>query len=315
MTEQNFFDRWWKPYLEYVSSVSFGEIQPEEEIKELKIERGDDVINIGINWGASINFIFKVFPEVGRVYGADSSKMMLSLSNAVFSEDNSQLSAFLSQLKPHARTYLKNLHREARDDKRKPILVYSSAEELYKQGIAVDKIAATMGFHWLSDPKEDGFISMNRSLKDNGVLTFSTASAFYQVNDPACNFLLNPYYSEFLKMFEKEFLKEFTKSEQVVISEKTHKYSLDEILGVVERSGFVMEQAKELKMELGDADIRKACLGAIRFRYGIDIDDDVKVSRIALEALAYVDRKFRYGDSPARFEICPIFKIRKTRDV
>src|SRR3989344_1821280 len=104
MAKNNFFDKFWKPYLEYTADLGFGDEQTRQEILDLKIESGDYVANIGINWGTSIKFIFDVCPE--------------------------------------------------------------------EKKLIFDKIAATMGMHWLEETKSEAFLSMNRSLKLDGLITF-----------------------------------------------------------------------------------------------------------------------------------------------
>src|SRR3989344_5870578 len=165
MAKNNFFDKFWKPYLEYTADLGFGDEQIRQEILDLNIEKGDYVANIGINWGTSIKFIFDVCPEVKEVVGIDSSNTMFNLSKAVFSNTEEGLKNWYEGLSRQAINYLKNLHKNVKQNNNRVSFILYSAEELYKSRLMFDKIAATMGMHWLESPKSKAFLSMNKSLK------------------------------------------------------------------------------------------------------------------------------------------------------
>ena len=86
MNKGNFFDRFWIPYIKYEVLTGFSGKQVEQEILDLEINESEVVANIGINWGRSLQIIFEKYPTVKKVYGIDSSKIMLRLTEIVFSE-------------------------------------------------------------------------------------------------------------------------------------------------------------------------------------------------------------------------------------
>jgi SAM-dependent methyltransferase len=299
----NFFDKFWQPYLEYEAELRFGIQQVKQEVLDLDIENDDLVANIGINWGHSLGFIFKYNALVKGVVGIDNCETMLALSEAVFSEEDKKLNPWLEGLSPRAQNHLKRLHKEAKKHSDKVKFVNSSAENFH-QDVLIDKIAATMGYHWLTNPVE-AFSSMNKSLKERGVVTFSSASGLYKTNLDEKSFTKNPYYQTFFEIFSGLYGEEKP-------NVPADKFTRDEVLAVVEAAGFKLDRYREHCMEINEDAIDTNCLAGIKFKYDVEGTD---VLETAQEALRLTKEKKRYAQNPQQFEICPIFRIKKVKDL
>ncbi len=303
----NFFDKFWKPYLEYEVFFESSESQIKEEIKDLDLKKGEVVGNIGINWGQSIEHMFEACPEIEHVYGIDSSDIMFRLSMDVFSQEN-YLKNWCGGLSQAAISFLDGLHREARKYHSKTSFIFSSAEELHKKGLRLDKIAATTGFHWLENPQTIAFRSMNKSLNIGGLVTFSSASALFEVENPQESFILNPYYTKFFEILEKLTKGKFQKDKE------RKKYNFSHVKKTIEDSGFNFERYRESRMEITKEMIGEVCKGGIKFFSDYDARNETIKEHVE-EALKRVRDSLDYDESNARYEICPIFTIRKIKDI
>ncbi len=92
------------------------------------------------------------------------------------------------------------------------------------------------------------------------------------------------------------------------------KFTLDEIVSTVQEAGFVPENYREHTMSVPDAIIEKVCLAGIKFRYDCN-EEDQAIKYVSTEALQRAKRKFSYTNHPQQLEICPIFTVRKIRDI
>lgn len=313
MNKGNFFDRFWIPYIGYEVLTGFNGKQVEQEILDLEINESEVVANIGINWGRSLQIIFEKYPTVKKVYGIDSSKIMLRLTEIVFSEKNLNEENLTRNLSRQTLSFLESLQKEAKKNAQKVTLIYSSAEEIYKKKIKIDKIAATMGFQWLEEPQTKGFVSMNRCLPLDGRVTFSTASANFETSNPEESFINNPYYLLFFKIFDEKFNRTFPMRNKL---EKTGNkiYNINEIIRVVKLSGFQLEGYKEYKFEIEERLIDKVCIAGIKFSYDCNTDNP-RIKKIIEEVLKEIKSKHDYSIHTSRYEICPIFRIKKIKEV
>jgi|SRR3989344_1506550 len=308
MAKNNFFDKFWKPYLEYTADLGFGDEQTRQEILDLKIESGDYVANIGINWGTSIKFIFDVCPEVKKVIGIDSSNTMFSLSKAVFSNTEEELENWYEGLSEKSIDYLRNLHRSVKQNSNKVYLILCSAKKLHEKKLIFDKIAATMGMHWLEETKSEAFLSMNRSLKLDGLITFSTSSAYYKVQESEKCFYLNPLYQEFFKRLNQIYNKNSDKPE-----EKIRKITLDQVVDTIDQTGFKLESHREFRIEILPDQIDRVILAGIKFRHPMEKNQDA-IKQTGIEILQNLRKEIDYKSHNQKFEICPIFRIRKIKN-
>lgn len=308
----NFFDQCWKQYLEYEAALGFGLRQQQEEIRELAIKSGDAVANIGINWGHSLNLIFQSCPSVQKVVGVDSSKEMLALSQLIFSQDETKVLELARKLSPVGGKYILKLHQQIQPYRERTSFLFLAAEELYTSKMIFDKIAATMGYHWLQEPREEAFASFNRSLRLDGQLTFSTASAYFETNLYLYSFTANPFYQKFLEEFE------FQRSSAGILPREAkphfHKFTLDEITSTIEKSGFILENYREHCSPVPEPIIDKVCLAVLGLKYNLS-GREKEVESLFSEAFQCARREFRYGDYHQQLEICPIFKVRKVKEV
>jgi len=312
MSQENFFDKFWIPYLEYEALTGFSRRQMEQEVLDLGIKDGEMVANIGINWGESLQVILDRHPNISTLFGVDSSRVMIELSKSVFSKDGLKLKGPSEGLSSQASLFLKSLHDRAKENSNRVNFVYASAEEFYTQGIKVDKIAATMGFHWLTDPNK-AFHSMNNSLNLEGKITFSTASARFEINNPEESFTQNPYYLGFFEGFN-ELVKRKIEGAQIPKKIVSKKSSIRDINETLTKNGFRLEDHREYKFEVPALIIDEVCKAGIKFSYKLDAKDPA-VREIVRESLEKTKASFNYGDAPARYEICPIFTVRKMREV
>ncbi len=308
----NFFDQCWKQYLEYEAALGFGLRQQQEEIRELAIKSGDAVANIGINWGHSLNLIFQSCPSVQKVVGVDSSKEMLAISQLIFSQDETKIKELARKLSPVGGKYILKLHQQIQPYRERTSFLFLAAEELDTSKMIFDKIAATMGYHWLQEPQEEAFTSFNRSLRLDGQLTFSTASAYFETNLHLYSFTANPFYQKFLEEFElRREQKGIPPRENFL---RNHTFSREEIMSTIERSGFILDNYREHCSPVPEQIIDKVCLAVLWLRYDIS-GREKEAGGLFSESFQRARREYRYEDHRQQLEICPIFKIRKVKEV
>ncbi len=312
MTPENFFDKFWIPYLEYEAALGYSGLQLRAEIDDLEIQPKDKVINVGINWGDSLIYLAKQFPKTKRIVGVDSSKTMIDLSMNVLSNDE-LLPTLREKISDRAMKFLENLHSTAQRYEHKVELYYCKGEDLDSLGIKADKIAATMGLHWLTNP-ERAFAAFNRSLEKNGVVTFSTASSRFNVVQNDLLFHQNPYYQHFLDTFTELYNGAYRWGQETTKAKDLEKRSYGEVLSLVEENGFRLEQYREYPIKVSEREIDEVCIAGIKFRYDFD-GRDKAIAMITKEALTTAKRKFNYSSSIKQYELSPIFKIRKVREV
>lgn len=305
---RNFFDRFWKPYLEYEATLGYGIQQQKEEIKYLDIKPGDTTINVGINWGHSINLIFQSCPEVKKVIAVDSSKMMLELSKRIFSSDPAAIQNLTGNLTPEGSDYVARISQQALQYRDRVSFLLLSAEELHTAGIVADNIAATMGYHWLPSPQSNSFISFNRSLKTNGKVTFSTASGLFETKLDKYSFTLSPYYRAFFE--EIETLGVAAGIKALPALDYNDKFTLEEITDTIKKAGFVLENYREHTLSVPEKSIDKVCLAGIKFRYAFDGQEET-IKTVSSEAFQRAKRRYTYSDYGQQLEISPIFLIQK----
>ena len=313
MDKINFFAKFLKPYMEYEALTGFSENQLEQEIIDLEIKEGDTIANIGVNWGHSLQIIIEKYPAIKHIYGVDSSIMMLELTRIVFSEDGKFERKFINGLSQKAISFLKELHEKAKYNSQRITLIHSSAEELHNQNLTVDKIAATMGFHWLEEPQTKAFLSMNKCLPLDGRITFSTASARFDINNPEESFINNPYYRAFFEIFNKKYNKLSTNINKPKETE-IKKYNLDYVNWIINKSGFELESHREHKIEINEDLIDDVCTAGIKFSHNIDYESP-EIKRIIEETFDEIKSKYKYDEFPQRYESCPIFRVRKIREI
>ena len=243
-TKENFFDKFWKPYLEYEAALGYSRLQLREEINDLEIKTGDRVINIGFNWGDSLIHIAQNC-DPSKIVGVDSSRAMLHLSTQIFST-NEIPSGLIEGLSSCAKQFLFALHQTANRYQNKVQFYHCVAEDLDSLGLTADKIAATMGLHWLADKKR-AFTAFNRSLVLGGAVTFSTASSRFKVVQQDLLFHHNSYYHHFLTSFAE--LYDATHPQQKMTRAKPFtKTNLETVIGLVETTGFALEKYRELSI-------------------------------------------------------------------
>jgi len=245
---------------------------------------------------------------------------MMELARTVFSENDFYLNEWLVGLAPKARKYLTNLHEVAKANADKVSFHFAPAESINSFETQFDKIAATMGYHWLNDPKEDSFVSMNKSLRLGGQVVFSTASAFFECERGNYSFTLNPYYQSFFSVLERLYSssviggKELRDKELDSEEKKTGKFTLDGVVKTIQRAGFNLEHYHEHKMHINTEQIDTYCIAGVKFRYDSDGGDKV-MKQLVDETLKIAKSRFIYDHHPQQYEICPIFRIKKVKEV
>lgn len=312
MTNDNFFDKFWIPYLEYEAALGYCGLLMRAEVDNLEIQPKDKVINVGINWGDSLIYLTEQFPKTNRVIGVDSSTTMIDLSMNVLSKD--ELPPTLREkISDRAIKFLENLHSTAQQYQHTVELYHCSAEDLDSLGIKANKIAATMGLHWLTNP-ERAFAAFNRSLETNGVITFTTASSRFEVVQKDLLFHQNPYYQHFLDAFAELYNTAYRLERETTKARAFKRRSYGEVLSLVEENGFRLEQYREYPIKVSEKEIDEVCIAGIKFRYDFDGRDEA-IAKITKEALVTAKRKFNYSSSIKQYELSPIFKIRKVKEV
>jgi len=310
---ENFFDKNWKSYLEHGTTFKFGDQQQKEEIMDLGIQPKDTVINVGIGWGNSINLIFQSCPAVKKVIAVDSSKTMLELSKKVFSNDKKAVRRLVKGIDPKTAIYLSNLNRQVRPRSKHVSFFFLPAEKVHALGVKADKIAATMGFHWLEPPQINSFVSFNRSLRAGGRVTFSTASAFFESRLNSLSFIENPFYQAFFDEFGT-LCKPTAHIQKRKLLRQKNKFTFNKIVSIIKKAGFMLENYREHIIVIPKIAIKKLCLAGIKFRYDCD-EKNEEIKLISSKAIKRAENKFVYSDYSQQLEICPIFTIKKIRDV
>ncbi len=312
MSADNFFDKFLIPYLEYEAALGYSGIQLRAEIDDLNIQPRDTVVNVGFNWGDSLIYLAEQFPDIGKIVRVDSSTAMIDLSRSILSDR--ELPPLLKEkISKRAMGFLETLHDTASKHHNNDQLYHCAAEDLDSLNIKADKIAATMGLHWLTDP-EKAFTAFNRSLVMNGIVTFSTASSRFDVSQKDLLFHQNPYYQHFLGSFEELYSEAYRSGEEPTKAKIFEQKNLGSVIDLIERNGFTLEQYRELAIHVSEDDIDEVCIAGIKFRYDFDGREETIVV-ITKTALERAKQKSCYSSSVQQYEMSPIFRIRKIREI